>query len=72
MILNVILQRYLARVQELFKLYTEAEVKHVPLGEYTRVNVISKLASTRPSGNNRLVIQETFSLKSIGVTRKGV
>lgn len=40
-----------ARVRELLKLFDYAEAKHVPRGENTRADILSKLASTKKPGN---------------------
>lgn len=47
---DVVLRKYLARVRELLHLFSRVEVKHVPRTENTRADVLSKLASTKPSG----------------------
>lgn len=60
-----IMEKYLARVRELLKLFENAEVKHVPRSENTRADILSKLASTKSPGNHRSVVQETLSRPSV-------
>lgn len=57
---DVVLQRYLAHVRELSKLFEHAEVKHVPQGENIRAR------------NHWSVIQETVSLPSISLDAKAI
>jgi hypothetical protein len=42
-----------------------AEVRHVPRGDNTRADILSKLASTKKNGRNKPVIQEILSRPSI-------
>lgn len=53
-----VLERYLERVREPLTLFDYTEVKHIPCGENTRADILSKLASTKIPGNQQSVIQE--------------
>ncbi|XP_016177887.1 uncharacterized protein LOC107620202 [Arachis ipaensis] len=57
-----LLQKYLERVKELSKQFEEVTVQHVPRERNTRVDLLSKLASTKPGTSNRSLIQ--------GITRE--
>lgn len=47
-----VLQRYLVKVRGLLKLFDHTKVKHVPRGENTRDDILSKLATTKAPGNH--------------------
>lgn len=64
---HAVLQRYLARVREMLKLFLHVEVKHVPRGENSRAESLSKLASTKSLGNLKSIIQETLSRSSVSL-----
>jgi ribonuclease HI len=60
------LQEYLRLVQEMVALFDSIDVKHVPRGDNTRADILSKLASTkRKKGGNKSVIQEILPHPSI-------
>ncbi|MCH79610.1 gag-pol polyprotein [Trifolium medium] len=59
------LQEYLRLVQEKIARFHSAEVRHVPRGDNTRADVLSKLASTKKKGGNKSVIQEILPRPSI-------
>ena len=42
-----------------------SEIQHVPRAENVRVDILSKLASTKMGGSNKSVIQETLKTPSI-------
>ncbi|XP_016166860.1 uncharacterized protein LOC107609409 [Arachis ipaensis] len=52
-----LLQKYLEKVKELSKQFEEVTVQHVPRERNTRVDLLSKLASTKPGVGNRSLIQ---------------
>ena len=62
---DALLQRYLIKVKELVKEFSDIEFRHVPREENVKVDILSKLASTKPGGNNQSLIQETLKLPSI-------
>lgn len=64
---DVVVQRYLARVKELLKLFLHAKVRHVPHGENARADILSKLAIMKTPGNLRSIIQETLSKASVSL-----
>ncbi|XP_016191775.1 uncharacterized protein LOC107632621 [Arachis ipaensis] len=57
-----LLQKYLERVKELSKQFEEVTVHHVPRERNTRVDILSKLASTKSGTGNHSLIQ--------GITRE--
>ncbi|MCI11006.1 hypothetical protein A2U01_0032104, partial [Trifolium medium] len=59
------LSGYLALVKEKITKFDSDEVQHVPRGQNTRADILSKLASTKKKGGNKSVIQEVLSLQSI-------
>ncbi|PNX98274.1 gag-pol polyprotein, partial [Trifolium pratense] len=59
------LQEYLRLVKEMLALFDHIEVKHVPRGDNTRADILSKLASTKKKGGNKSVIQEILPRPSI-------
>ncbi|MCH96111.1 gag-pol polyprotein, partial [Trifolium medium] len=59
------LQEYLRLVQGKIAQFDSAEVKHVPRGDNTRADVLSKLASTKRKGGNKSVVQEILPRPSI-------
>ncbi|XP_025680337.1 uncharacterized protein [Arachis hypogaea] len=52
-----LLQKYLEKVKNLSKKFEEVTVHHVPRERNTRVDLLSKLASTKPGEGNRSLIQ---------------
>ncbi|XP_072078170.1 uncharacterized protein [Arachis hypogaea] len=52
-----LLQKYLERVKELSKKFEEVTVQHIPRERNTRVDLLSKLASTKPGTGNCSLIQ---------------
>ncbi|XP_072074369.1 uncharacterized protein [Arachis hypogaea] len=52
-----LLQKYLEKVKELSKQFEEVTIQHVPRERNTRVDLLSKLASTKPGAGNRSLIQ---------------
>jgi len=59
------LQRYLRKVKEACLDFLKVEFTHVPREHNTRADILSRLASTKRPGNNRIVIQSTLSQPSI-------
>lgn len=57
--------RYLNLVRALVPSFEEFNLVHVPRKQNARAYLLSKLASTRKSGNNKSVIQETLNRSSI-------
>ncbi|XP_061346500.1 uncharacterized protein LOC133292137 [Gastrolobium bilobum] len=55
-----ILMKYLSRVQEIMADFDEVRVAHIPRGENSRADILSKLASTKNSGNHRTVVQQSI------------
>ncbi|XP_057745274.1 uncharacterized protein LOC130963143 [Arachis stenosperma] len=52
-----LLQKYLEKVKNLSQKFEEVTVHHVPRERNTRVDLLSKLASTKPGEGNRSLIQ---------------
>ncbi|KAK2356969.1 hypothetical protein QL285_094283 [Trifolium repens] len=59
------LSEYLILVKNRIAKFDSAEVCHVPRGDNTRADILSKLASTKKKGGNKSVIQEILSRPSI-------
>ncbi|XP_057452568.1 uncharacterized protein LOC130744393 [Lotus japonicus] len=57
--------KYVERVQQLMGRLQQVVVEFVPSTQNQRADALAKLASTRKSGNNRSVIQETLANPSI-------
>ncbi|XP_015945644.1 uncharacterized protein LOC107470753 [Arachis duranensis] len=54
------MKRYLDKTLEHLRRFEETEVKHITRDLNSRVDSLSKLASTKSGGNNRSLIQETL------------
>ncbi|XP_015934534.1 uncharacterized protein LOC107460659 [Arachis duranensis] len=54
------MKKYLDITLEHLRWFSETEVKHVTQDLNSRADALSKLASTKPGGNNRSLIQETL------------
>ena len=50
---DILLQKYLVKVKDLMKSFDDTEVQHVPREENIRADILSKLASMKPGGNNQ-------------------
>ena len=61
------LQQCLAKVKELIGEFEECTMKYIPREQNARVDLLSKLASTKIVVNNRSVIQEVVDEPSISV-----
>jgi ribonuclease HI len=59
------LQKYVQLVLEKMKEFEAVKVTHVPREQNTRADILSKLASTRTTNGNKLVIQEVLREPSI-------
>nr|KYP69397.1 Retrovirus-related Pol polyprotein from transposon 17.6 [Cajanus cajan] len=59
------LARYLEKVREISASFSTFSLSHVPRDQNSRADLLSKLASTKKSGSNRSVIQETLKQPSI-------
>ncbi|KAK2456096.1 hypothetical protein QL285_003492 [Trifolium repens] len=59
------LSEYLALVKDKIAKFDSAEVRHVPRGDNTRADILSKLASTKKKGGNKSIIQEILPRPSI-------
>ncbi|KAK2376303.1 hypothetical protein QL285_077105 [Trifolium repens] len=59
------LSEYLSLVKSRIAKFDSAEVRHVPRGDNTRADILSKLASTKKKGGNKSVIQEILPRPSI-------
>jgi ribonuclease HI len=59
------LSEYLSLVKDKIAKFDSAEVRHVPRGDNTRADILSKLASTKKKGGNKSVIQEILPRPSI-------
>ena len=52
-------------VKGLIKEFSDIEFRHMPREENVKADVLSKLASTKPGGNDQSLIQETLKFPSI-------
>ncbi|XP_061348347.1 uncharacterized protein LOC133293760 [Gastrolobium bilobum] len=52
---GLLLMKYLSKVQEMMADFDEVQVIHIPRGGNCRVDILSKLESTKNSGNHRIV-----------------
>ncbi|XLT39608.1 hypothetical protein HN873_070900, partial [Arachis hypogaea] len=59
------MKRYLEKTLEHLGRFAETEVKHITRDLNSRADALSKLASTKPGGNNRCLIQETLQEPSV-------
>ncbi|XP_061349029.1 uncharacterized protein LOC133318105 [Gastrolobium bilobum] len=59
-----LLMKYLSRVQEIMADFDEVRVSHIPQGENSRADILSKLASTKNPGNLRTVVQQSITTPS--------
>ena len=62
---DMLLQKYMAKVNDMMKKLDSYEVRHVPREENVRGDCLSKLANTKPKGNNKSLIYETLKASSI-------
>ena len=53
---DTLLQKYLAKVKELLKKFDSYEIRHVPREKNVRADILSKLASTKPTKSNKSLI----------------
>ena len=65
---DTLLQKHLAKVEDLMKWLDAPDIQHVPKKENTRANILSELASTNSGGNNQSLIQEMQKSPSIAKT----
>ncbi|XP_061343778.1 uncharacterized protein LOC133289797 [Gastrolobium bilobum] len=59
-----LLMKYLSKVQEMMADFDEVQVTHIPRGENSRADILSKLASTKSLGNHRTVVQQSIAMPS--------
>ncbi|XP_061356402.1 uncharacterized protein LOC133300832 [Gastrolobium bilobum] len=59
-----LLMKYLSKVQEMMADSDEVQVTHIPQRENSRADILSKLASTKSSGNHRTVVQQSITMSS--------
>ncbi|XP_016192436.1 uncharacterized protein LOC107633307 [Arachis ipaensis] len=59
------MKRYLDKTLEYLRQFSETEIKHITRDLNSRADALSKLASTKPGGNNRNLIQETLQEPSL-------
>nr|XP_025684652.1 uncharacterized protein LOC112785395 [Arachis hypogaea] len=62
------MKRNLDKTLEYLRRFSETEVRHITQDLNSRVDALSKLASTKPGGNNRRLIQETLQEPSVTKT----
>ncbi|XP_072067004.1 uncharacterized protein [Arachis hypogaea] len=65
---NPNMKRYLDKTLEYLRRFSETEVRHITRELNSRADVLFKLASTKPGGNNRSLIQETLQEPSVTKT----
>ncbi|XP_057760688.1 uncharacterized protein LOC130981070 [Arachis stenosperma] len=65
---DLLLQQYLAKVNELKEWFNHITIRHVPRERNTRADLLSKLASTKPGHGNKSLIQEVVKSPSISTT----
>ncbi|XP_072071969.1 uncharacterized protein [Arachis hypogaea] len=59
------MKRYLEKILEHLRQFLETEVTHITQELNSRADTLSKLANTKPGGNNRILIQETLQEPSV-------
>ncbi|XP_072088031.1 uncharacterized protein [Arachis hypogaea] len=59
------MKRYLDKTLEYLRHFAETEIKDITRDLNSRADALSKLASTKPGGNNRNLIQETLQEPSV-------
>jgi hypothetical protein len=59
------LSEYLTLIKNIIAKFDSAEVRHVPRGDNTRADILSKLANTKKKGGNKSVIQKILPRPSI-------
>ena len=52
------MKKYLDKTREQLRQLGEYKICHIPREQNARADALSKLASTKPGGNNRSLIQE--------------
>nr|KYP60082.1 Gypsy retrotransposon integrase-like protein 1 [Cajanus cajan] len=62
---DTLLQRYFHVASHQILSFDEFTIQHVPREQNTRVNLLSKLASTKSPGQHRTIIQETLHSPSL-------
>ncbi|XP_016172842.1 uncharacterized protein LOC107615265 [Arachis ipaensis] len=63
-----LLQQYLAKVNKLTEEFDHLTIQHVPRKRNARIDLLSKLASTKPGQGNRSLIQEVVRTSSVSTT----
>ncbi|XP_061376471.1 uncharacterized protein LOC133318480 [Gastrolobium bilobum] len=61
---GLLLMKYLSRVREIMADFDEVRITHIPRGENSRADILSKLASTKNPGNHRTVLQQSIARSS--------
>ena len=64
------MKKYLDKTKELLGQIGEYKICHIPREQNARADALSKLASTKPGGNNRSLIQEMLQNPSISEEEK--
>ncbi|XP_057719783.1 uncharacterized protein LOC130934213 [Arachis stenosperma] len=64
------MKKYLDKTKEQLGQFKEYEFRHIPREQNDRADALSKLASTKPGGNNRSLIQEILQSPSISEEEK--
>ncbi|XP_015933178.1 uncharacterized protein LOC107459462 [Arachis duranensis] len=59
------MKRYLEKTLEYLRRFAETEIKHITRDLNSRADSLSKLASTKPGGNNKSLIQKTLQEPSV-------
>lgn len=63
-----LLQKYLATIKERIENFHLVEIIHIPGEKHTKVDVLSKLASTRANVINHSFVQETLEKPRYGTS----
>lgn len=63
---DALLQKYLATVKKMIIDFNLVEISHIPREQNTRVDVLSKVESTRSSRINHYFVQETLERPNYG------
>ena len=64
------MKKYLDKTKEQLGQLGEYKICHIPREQNARADALSKLASTKPGGNNRSLIQETLQNPSTSEEKK--
>lgn len=59
--------KYLQNSIKMSQVFEEFEINHIPSGQNTRTDLLARLASTKGTKLNKIIIQETLEMRSTEV-----